>query len=319
MSDRVLAVIVSYNPEIATLVASINRLLASHCQVLVVDNASANQAQVEKACAKLLDDAEHGATLRQTQNHLSIKILDSNLGLAYAHNEGVKKMVDEGFDYLLLLDQDTVLSEDYLATLLSTYAAKSEQGIKISAVGGSYAHGSQDQSVYIRFGALKFSRHGADEQDQDGCVATDFLISSGSLINLQALSEIGTMDEALFIDHVDTEWFLRARSKGYQAYGVPAAKMQHGLGEVTHVVNMADRQRNVPQHKPFRYYYIFRNSILLYRRGYVSWLWKWNDFQRLLMIFIMFALLKPPRLQNARMMLKGFWHGVRGKVGELSE
>lgn len=111
---------------------------------------------------------------------------------------------------------------------------------------------------------------------------------------------------------------LRAKYHGYKAYGVGAARMQHALGEQTHRINLVGRQRNVPQHNPFRYYYIFRNSINLYKRSYTSWLWKWNDLQRLAMIFLMFGCVKPPRWANMRMMLLGAWHGVIGKAGPVS-
>jgi rhamnosyltransferase len=149
-------------------------------------------------------------------------------------------------------------------------------------------------------------------------VPADFLISSGTLFNLDAIDKVGQMDESLFIDHVDTEWFLRARSLGMRAYGVCDAVMQHGLGEQTHRITLG-RQRNVPQHKPFRYYYIFRNSVALYRRGYASALWKWNDLQRLIMIAVMFGAWKSPRWQNLKMMGKGIWHGLRGVTGPLAE
>ena len=311
MPNRVLAVIVSYNPELESLAASITGLLAQ-CDVLVVDNASLNQDQVKQHCERLSVD-EHSSSAKIYD--LSYVGLPHNMGLGVAHNQGIAKAQTQGCDYVLLLDQDTQLTTNCLEILLSAHQRKTAAGNKISAVGASYAHGEQKESVYIRFGALKFSRHGAEEQDRDGCVATDFLISSGSLISTQALQQIGNMDEDLFIDHVDTEWFLRARAKGYQAYGVPGAKMRHSLGETSHVVSLNGRQRNVPQHKPFRYYYIFRNSILLYRRSYISALWKWNDIQRLFMIFAMFGILKAPRKKNLSMMFKGIWHGLAGKKG----
>lgn len=308
MFERVLAVIVSYNPELEKLVDSLKGLLLAPCHVLVVDNGSTNQVQIKASIDKL----------SKASSALTLVALPANIGLGAAHNVGIEKVHADNFDYLLLLDQDTQLLEQSLEHLLTAHRRKTEQGERVSAVGGSYAHGSQDESVYIRFGALKFSRHDADEQDQDACVATDFLISSGSLISVSSLKDIGAMDEGLFIDHVDTEWFLRARSKGYKAYGVPAAKMHHGLGEQTHTMSLAGRQRNVPQHKPFRYYYIFRNSILLYKRSYISALWKWNDIQRLFLIFSMFAIFKAPRKQNMMMMLRGVYHGVLGRTGPLN-
>ena len=311
MSKPVLAVIVCYNPELESLSASIEGLLESNCDVLVVDNASLNQKDIIARIAYLK------ASSKVATNSLEISPQSSNLGLGAAHNIGIQRAKDAGHKYLLLLDQDSILFAEAVDILISAHKSKTGQGLKVSAVGASYAHGSQADSLYIRFGVLKFSRHGVS--DSDGCIETDFLISSGSLIAVSTLSELGDMDETLFIDHVDTEWFLRARSKGFKAFGVPAAKMRHGLGEQSHAINLLGRERNVPQHKPFRYYYIFRNSILLYRRRYISGLWKWNDLQRLLLIFFMFAVFKAPRWQNMMMMFKGLGHGLIGKSGALEQ
>jgi len=313
MSKPVLAVIVCYNPELESLSASIEGLLEANCDVLVVDNASLNQKDIIARIASLKDSS------KVATNSLEISPQSSNLGLGAAHNIGIQRAKDAGHEYLLLLDQDSIFFAEAVDLLISAHQNKIGQGMKVSAVGASYAHGSQADSLYIRFGVLKFSRHGVADRDSDGCIETDFLISSGSLIAVSTLSELGDMDETLFIDHVDTEWFLRARSKGFKAFGVPAAKMRHGLGEQSHAINLLGRERNVPQHKPFRYYYIFRNSILLYRRRYISGLWKWNDLQRLLLIFFMFALFKAPRWQNMMMMFKGLGHGVLGKSGVLEQ
>lgn len=299
VTTEVVAVVVSYNPEITLLTTTVDALVAQGCWVLVVDNASANQAELK--AAQLDSQLVNAQIVYNTQN----------MGLGAAHNQGLAVAEEQGAEYLLILDQDSMPMPNMVAELVSAHKQQS-QSQKVSAVGACYLNSENNsESFFVRFGALKFQREYATQAS----VAADFLISSGSLFSLAALKEIGAMDEGLFIDHVDTEWFLRARSKGFKAFGVGAARMQHGLGEETHRLNFGGRERNVPQHKPFRYYYIFRNSIALYKRGYTSWLWKWNDVQRLGMIFVMFGLLKAPRWQNMRMMLLGSWHGLIGKTG----
>jgi len=304
-SSKVLAIVVSYQPTVSELRENIAQLESQVEHIYLVDNASSNQADISDAFGK--------------HPSITVDLQARNLGLGAAHNLGIRYAQQAHYDYVLLLDQDTQMQADSVSALLTAIRSKANAGIKVSGVGSSYAHGRQQDSVYIRFGALKFSRHGADEQDDHGCVATDFLISSGTLIALQAVEEVGLMDESLFIDHVDTEWFLRARSKSLQAFGVCAARIEHSLGETAHAIRFAGRDRDVPQHQPFRYYYIFRNSVLLYRRSYPSGLWKWNDLQRLLMILVVYGFMKPPRWQNLRMMAKGLWHGMRGISGRMIE
>jgi rhamnosyltransferase len=303
MSEPILAVVVCYNPDLGALQRALSAAANQGCSILIVDNASANIVGIRELCAR-----DHDPTLIESP---------SNCGLGAAHNKGIAYAQANNFSQVLLLDQDSIPLDGMVSALQSALAAKSSKG-SVSAVGATYLNADNgSESFFVQFGMFKFRRLYCGARDEDGCVPADFLISSGSLINLAHIEVIGMMDESLFIDHVDTEWFLRAKYRGFSAYGVCDAVMQHGLGESTHRVNLGGRQRNVPQHKPFRYYYIFRNSVLLYKRGYASALWKWNDIQRLGMIVIMFGLFTAPRLANLQMMLKGTWHGIRGKAGSI--
>lgn len=307
--DKVLAVVVTYNPDLTVLGKLITTLNDQGCHVLVVDNCSVNQA-----------------TLSQYQFPAELILNHENVGLGAAHNQGLSVAIDQAYEYLLILDQDSLPLAGMVHKLCAAHQRLSLVH-NVSAVGACYLNSeNQSKSFFVKFGALKFKRNYvgdataiesiASESIHD-VAAADFLISSGSLFSVSALQAIGGMDEGLFIDHVDTEWFLRARNSGYKAFGVGSALMQHELGEKTLQFTLANQQRNVPQHKPFRYYYIFRNSILLYKRGYTSWLWKWNDSQRLLMIFVLFGIVKAPRLRNLKMMLLGSWHGLIGKTGKV--
>ncbi len=303
MNERILAIVVSYNPDCVPLALSLAELEQQGCHCVVVDNGSENLVEIES----LVSDLSSTLLLAQKQN----------LGLGAAHNLGIRYAAENNYDYVLILDQDSVALESMVANLVRAHKRKSLSN-NVSAVGVTYLNSDNgSESFFVRFGILKFSRYYCRDKDVDECIEADFLISSGSLISLTSIESIGEMDEGLFIDHVDTEWFLRARASGFKAYGVCNARMQHGLGEDTHVVSFGGRRRNVPQHKPFRYYYIFRNSVLLYKRRYASGLWKWNDIQRLAIIAIMFGFLKTPRRQNASMMLKGLWHGIRGQEGPM--
>lgn len=307
---KVFAVVVSYQPDITELQSNLQRIAPQVEQLVLVDNASAQQEAIITRCKKV------AAVIPQPVNS----------GLGVAHNMGIEYARMHGASHVILFDQDSQPEANMVQALLDGLAERQALEPRVSAVGPSYRtqHTSADsesapaapESFFVRFGWLKFRRTYC--RDVIGkTVPADFLISSGALFPMAALEDVGLMDEQLFIDHIDTEWFLRAHAKGYAAYGVCDAWMAHGLGERTRKVRGLFRERNVPQHKPFRYYYIFRNSVLLYRRRYVSKKWVWNDLQRLLQIFVFYGLLYPPRLANLRMMLKGIRHGLFNLQGRL--
>ena len=145
---------------------------------------------------------------------------------------------------------------------------------------------------------------------------TDFLISSGSFIPMQAIREVGMMDESLFIDYVDAEWCLRATAKGWFVYGVNDAIMQHSIGESRKQFWFL-RWRNIAFHKPFRYYYIFRNSWILRNRTYVPSHWKKaNLLHNILLAGYLFGFV-PGRIANLRMIWKGIVDGRKGMAGQI--
>lgn len=321
--NSVLAVVVSYQPCCATLAQLLAELARQGCAILLVDNGSDNVADIAQL-PLFNPEANSGANfganpaINTEQPAALLKPLAANLGLGAAHNVGIAHARAQGYDYVLIMDQDSMPLDGMVAALLTAHRCKSLLGA-VSAVGAHCLNPENgDNYCFVRFGKFKYQRHYCDAQDRDGCVAADFLISSGSLIAIKTIDAIGGMDEGLFIDMVDIEWFLRAHVKGFKAFGVCDAVMQHSLGEKTPLFALGKRQRYVSQHQPFRYYYIFRNSINLCKRGYVSFAWKRNDMHRLAMLAVIFGCLQPPRRANLAMMIKGVWHGLRGKQGRLA-
>jgi rhamnosyltransferase len=146
-------------------------------------------------------------------------------------------------------------------------------------------------------------------------VECDFVISSGSLVPIEVLEHVGGMEEALFIDQVDTEWCLRARSMGYRVFGVCAAVLEHRLGEGVRWFWLG-RWRRVFRQKPFRYYYIFRNTLVLFRRGYFEPKFVPFHLAWLAVMLVVFGVFGG-RSGGLRMMLKGLLHGLQGARGEL--
>lgn len=302
--QTVVAVVVSFQPDIESLIENIEQINSQVDVIVLVDNHSALQEEIFEQVSLA---------------HPDVKCigLSENAGVGFAQNKGIQYAREIAADYVLLLDQDSKPTANMVAKLKTAVnQINDSEGAKVAAVGPRYKGAGRNDSFFIRFGWFKFERHYCDPCEY-GVIPCDFLISSGALISMQVLDEIGDMDSELFIDHVDTEWFLRAKSKGLQSYGVCDAIMEHSLGEKTHQVRLfgLGRVRLVPEHKPFRYYYMFRNSILLYKRRYCSRLWVWNDLQRLLQILFFYGFCVGERKQNLHMMCLGIRHGLSNVTG----
>jgi rhamnosyltransferase len=181
--------------------------------------------------------------------------LGDNFGVAYAHNRGIEWTRAKGYAYELILDQDSVPAPAMVERLQSALETARAQGLRIAAAGPRYVDPDTDHhSYFVTFDGWRMRRHYCrDVGPGQSTLAVDSLISSGSLIPLEVLAEVGGMDEAMFIDQVDTDWYLRAKSSGYHAIGVCDAVMEHRLGSRTIPVRLL-RERRIPVHSPLRLY-----------------------------------------------------------------
>lgn len=301
----VAAVVTTYQPDLQTLEAQFARLDGQVDSLLVIDNGSADSQQVAELVARYPSARFIGAT--------------ENRGLGWAHNIGLKRALDEGADAVLLLDQDSLPSEGMVDALQAALKKQRQRGVQTAAVGARYLGTDQGHpSYFVQFGRLHFRRCFCSGTSAGRLIRADMLISSGTLFAREALEAVGLMDEGLFIDHLDTEWFLRAGARGWQSFGVCDALMDHGLGDRTVRVWLG-RWRYLPVHKPFRYYYVYRNSLLLWRRDYPSRRWKHTDMLRLAKMFFVFAFFTGQRLNNMAMMFRGIRDGLSGKTGPLRQ
>lgn len=308
--NSVFAIVITYFPDKAVLEAQLNALLPQVARVVIVDDGSS---------------AEHltwlGATC-DAKEKLHFLPLHDNLGIAKAQNVGILWAKEQQAEYVLLMDQDSLPAHDMVDLLLSSYQALNNANEPICAIGPRFIDvDSGNISSHVKFGLLSIKRISCPDESvasQEKVIRVDFLISSGSLIPIQIFEKVGLMDESLFIDHVDTEWILRAKSMGYEAYGDCEARMNHSLGE--HRIEFwFGRKRDIPIHNAFRYYYIFRNSLVLYRRSYMGWHWKWVDFIRLLQLSVFMTVFSRYRRLNTKMIWRGVVAGIRRESGKIPD
>ena len=286
--------------------AALRRLVAATMPqvdaLVVVDNGTSDAA-FDEFCAHVENDKV--VILKQPRN----------IGLAAAFNRGIAWARERGFSHVLLLDQDSEPAQGMVGALMQAFTASSS-GRRIAAVGPRFHDAREDRyAPFVRIG-FPVSRK-IYNTGKDGLVDCDFLISSGSLIPLAVLDDIGAMDEGLFIDNVDLEWSFRASAKGYTLIGVCTTTMHHRLGHSRRQLPFG--LGHIVVHDPIRLYYIMRNRLLLYRLPHTPAVWIAQDVPRVAVKFLLFSVLIRPRLRNVRFMMAGLRDGLIGRTGPFVE
>ncbi|SAK89780.1 rhamnosyltransferase [Caballeronia glebae] len=286
------AVVVFYEPD-AACIERANRLTETlHC--VVVDN---TPGSVSDARPPLRDDVEYLPN-------------GANLGIATALNLGVAALRRAGFDAAILLDQDSEPSPELLLALPRALWAQPPSR-RVALVGPAY----EDLRLggvapFVRFGYLALKRVAPVGEE---AVEVDFLITSGSCVDLNCWEAIGPMDDALFIDFVDLEWCVRARSRGFSLLGLPALRLAHQLGgEPVRFLG-----RTYPGHSALRHYYLFRNAVALMRRRYVPFSWKSTEMVKMPIRLLIYGAFMTPRRAHLYMAFLGIVHGLKGRLGPL--
>ncbi|MCG8414862.1 MAG: glycosyltransferase family 2 protein [Pseudomonadales bacterium] len=261
-NHKTYAIVVTYKPDITALLKLLGQL-NKETDFVVIDNGS---PEIERLSESIMVYERCRELVR----------LDKNQGLASALNIGIEKAQQQDCDYVFLFDQDSSLCDLFVSRMVGAYedaVQHSENGI--AAVGPRIINPqTMRQTPFKLFNRLmmRSDRHYADTESH---FMADFLITSGTLLTVKHLGEIGFMKESYFIDNVDLEWCFRAKSMGYDLIGTDAAVLYHAIGERS--LNPLVRAGIMAQHNPSRTYYSSRNRTHLYSVNYSPLGWKIRD------------------------------------------
>ena len=288
---EVCAVVVTFHPD-RTVAANLAAIRPQVAGMTVVDNGS---------------PAEELAGLRGEAARLGFTLLENgaNLGIAAALNRGVRWAAEHGFRSVLLLDQDSRVTEDFAAVMLAC-AERSALGERLAILVPRYVDSRSGKVL-----PPPATRTGG---------ALQAATTSGSLMPLAIFAAAGCFWEELFIDGVDYEYSLRLRSLGYSIAECPEAVLLHAPG--TPIFFRLPGTRRIVQaanYSPLRRYYQERNKVLIARRH-------WREHKAFLAgQFIIsikdmmkIVLMEPGKLRKIRFFLRGVVDGVRGRSGPFA-
>ena len=154
-----------------------------------------------------------------------------NLGFPGGNNVGIREALSKGANFVILLNNDTVVDKDFARELLSVAVQDKKVGMATSKI---YFY-DRPETIWFAGGDVSTwtgrSRHeGYGEVDRgqyDNTVEVGRPCGCSLLVTRAFLEDVGLLDEDLFLYGEEIDWALRARQKGYQSILAPRSKVWH--------------------------------------------------------------------------------------------
>ena len=244
LSPMVTIIILNWNNASDTLAClnSVTKLDYDNFQVIVVDNDSTDDSVV---------------TITTAYPDITMLEAGQNLGYAGGNNLGIKHALQNGCQYIWLLNDDVIVAPDALSSLMSVALAKPQAGFLGPKVyireqpecilsAGGLLH-DYWQSEHLGLGEL-------DEGQFDTVAEVDYLSGCALLVNRKVIEAVGILDEDFFAYNEDVEWCYRGKRTGFKNIFVPEAKVWH------------PDTRGRDENSPAVTYYTTRNSLQFIRK-----------------------------------------------------
>ena len=290
---KLAGVVVVYNPSDSVL-KSIDSYIDDIDILYVVDNSSSDNSKM--FCGKKIK---------------YIANLD-NLGIAKALNIGAQNAIEDGYKFLLTMDQDSRFEKGGLAILKKNIIEYDKNTDLIKLFGNNLNNIGIFTPVHVINNDPSIMGMPSSKFDSPVNVMT-----SGNIINLDIYKKIGGFKDWFFIDCVDFDYCLNLRRHGYNIVRLNEIRLNHELGSYVEK-KIFGKVYSTFEHNYVRRYYIVRNRHYLYDIYH-------NDFKEYCELekkctmreFKLVWLCEKDKLKKTFYMLKGYFDYKKGIKGRL--
>ena len=199
--------------------ASLGRVSYANFDIFVIHNGP-ESAELEK---RLLPFSER---------LIEIIHIGNNLGFSVGNNIGIKRALEKGAEYVFLLNDDTVVGEDFLNILMDA-AQKNPLAGTLGAEVRYFAERERISFSGALFDPLScrftFPRSGELAKGSAGLplIESDYITGCALLVSKKLIDTVGLLDERFFLYWEDTDWGLRAEKAGFKNLVIPSAHVWH--------------------------------------------------------------------------------------------
>lgn len=287
---KICAGIVTYNPEIELLIKNLDLIKSQVEKVYIFDNGSSN---IEK--------------IKEVDKDIEVISSIENVGIAKALNSIMQHASEDEYDWVLSMDQDTLLGENVIK---------------------KYSEHLNDESVGIL--TLKVIRK-SSEQKVIFETASNGLVdsvrrcpTSGMLLKTSLWKAAGKYDEWMFIDYVDYDMCQKILLLDKKIIRINEVYMTQNLGDIKEVSFLwkvfatsnsttLNRWARTFNHNPSRNYYYVRNSIYFIRK-YKNHIKVKYEIRSIVVWEVKKLLFEKHKLSQFLAIIKGIKDGIMVKI-----
>lgn len=218
MNPKVSIILVNYNGNEDTIacVSSLQEVDYDNYEIIVVDNASKNQDELGE---------------KMSSDVVLIKS-DKNLGFSGGNNLGIEYAMKSNADYVMLLNNDTVVDKNLLKELIKSAEEHAPAGI----ITGKILYYSEPDRVWYAGGYMNLNKarihhcHIQENDTFDDC-EREVSFATGCLVMMpkEVIQKIGMLNDIFFMYSEDAEYCARVQNAGYKIWYTPEAKIYHKI------------------------------------------------------------------------------------------
>lgn len=254
-------------------------------KVFVFDNTDSNKRLLNQEYFKNKDSVEYISK-------------NSNEGLSVAFNMMCQKAIENGFDYICLLDQDSDFSSENIFKMINHIKSSKKKNVGIYVPEIVYKHLENNRRL---------------RQTSISETQIKWGISSGSFINLDIYKKTDGFDENYFIDRLDYDYCIKLNRLGYKLIKIKSSYLYQDLGQSRKGII-----GSVSQHSPIRHYYMFRNRLYFYAKNESN---KVKNFSTIIFLsarhFLKVIFTEDEKREKIKMMVKGYKDYHDKNMGKL--
>lgn len=287
-------ILVNFNGAADTIecIESISEMNYNNYKVFVVDNNSSDDS------VKRLSDAKKSLLFE-------FITLKENNGFSAGNNVGICAALEAGVDYVLLLNNDTIVTKDFLSNLMKKAPAE-------SVVTGVIYYAGNHQKLWYAGGSfdIKTAKVSQMGLGMEQCVLprepfeVTFISGCCMCIPVSVIKEVGFLDEMYFLYEEDADYCYRIVKKSKRIYCIPEAVLYHKVSSST---------TKTEKMSPITQYYMVRNKFLFVSKYYRG-ISKGIPYIHSFFMYVYYCLKYGMKFKYLRWGIIDFLYGKKGKT-----